>query len=301
MTPELQRLAARQHGLVTLAQFRQLASRASWQRAHERGALVPVHRGVSRLAGAPPSSAQSIAAAVLGSNGIASHVSAAFLWGADVTGVDPVHVTVVERSRGVALRGVQVHRPTDVQDLGPVARSGITTTNPLRTILDAGAACSPVGLAGIVETFLVRRYISLATLELGLRRHARQGRAGLGPLRLVLREWALPDKPPDSVLELTMARLLREHRLPPVVFHHVVTTAGGRFELDFAVLDARVGIEVDGWAHHGSRRAFEADRARDAYLAGAGWRVLRFTWYQVNFRAPWVAARIADALTAAVA
>jgi very-short-patch-repair endonuclease len=301
VTPELQRLAARQHGLVTLAQVRQLASRSWWQRAHDRGELVPVHRSLSRLAGSTPTALQVIAAGALASGGLASHLSAAFLWGADVTGVDPAHVTVVERGRGLALHGVHVHRPTDVQDLGPVVRSGIRATNPLRTVLDAGAVCSPIVLAGIVETFLVQRYVGLAGLELGLRRHARQGRAGLGALRLVLREWALIDKPPDSVLELTMARLMREHGLPPVVFHHVVPTAGGRFELDFAVLDARVGIEVDGWAHHGSRRAFEADRARDAYLAGAGWLVLRFTWYQVNFRADWVAARIADALSAAVA
>jgi very-short-patch-repair endonuclease len=57
---------------------------------------------------------------------------------------------------------------------------------------------------------------------------------------------------------------------------------------------------VDGWAHHGSRSAFEADRARDAYLAGAGWRVLRFTWFQVSRRGDWVAARLRDALTAVV-
>jgi very-short-patch-repair endonuclease len=72
--------------------------------------------------------------------------------------------------------------------------------------------------------------------------------------------------------------LLRDHGLPPAEFHVRVQTAGGRYELDFAYAARRVGIEVDGWAHHGSRAAFEADRARDAYLAGAGWQVLRFTW-----------------------
>jgi very-short-patch-repair endonuclease len=120
-------------------------------------------------------------------------------------------------------------------------------------------------------------------------------------LRVVLREWALADKPPDSVLEVAMARLLREHGLPPATFHHVVSTPGGRFELDFAFVGARLGIEVDGWAHHGGRRAFEADRARDAYLAGVGWRVVRFTWYQVNARSGWVADRLRAALASAVA
>ena len=244
---------------------------------------------------------QTIAAAVLATGGVASHLSAAHLWGAEVPGIEPVDVTVVHRNRGVAPRGVRLHRPTDLQDVVGVVRSGIAATNPLRTVLDAGAVASPLVLAGIIETFLVRRYLSLAALEFGLRRHAKQGRSGLGALRLVLREWAISEKPPDSVLEVAMARLLRDHSLPPATFHHVVTTPGGHFELDFAFAAFRVGIEVDGWAHYGSRAAFEADRARDAYLAGAGWRVLRFTWYQVNFRGEWVAARIADALTAAVA
>ena len=70
-------------------------------------------------------------------------------------------------------------------------------------------------------------------------------------------------------------------------------TPGGSFELDFALVDHRIGIEVDGWAYHGSRRAFEADRARDADLAAAGWYVLRFTWHQVKHRSSWVAERIA--------
>lgn len=301
VTPELHRLAGGQHGLVTLDQFRTLASRSAWQRAHDRGRLVPVHRGVSRLAGSPVTGLQTIAAAVLATGGVASHLSAAHLWDAEVSGLEPVDVTVVDRNRGVALRGVRLHRPTDLDDVAGVVRSGISATNPLRTVLDAGAVASPLVLAGILETFLVRRYLSLATLELGLRRHAKQGRSGLGALRLVLREWAIAEKPPDSVLELAMARLLREHRLPAADFHVIVTTAGGRFELDFAFAAFRLGVEVDGWAHHGSRAAFEADRARDAYLAGVGWRVLRFTWYQVNFRGEWVAARIADALTVAVA
>ena len=36
-------------------------------------------------------------------------------------------------------------------------------------------------------------------------------------------------------------------------------------------------VETDGWAAHGTRRAFERDRARDADLVVAGWRVVRIT------------------------
>ena len=79
------------------------------------------------------------------------------------------------------------------------------------------------------------------------------------------------------------------------MFHHVVRTSRRAFELDFALIDHRVDLEVDGWAHHSSRRAFEADHERDAELAAAGWHVLRFTWHEVTERPSWVAARI-DAL-----
>jgi very-short-patch-repair endonuclease len=36
-------------------------------------------------------------------------------------------------------------------------------------------------------------------------------------------------------------------------------------------------VEVDGWAYHRTRRAFDGDRARDRALLRAGWRVARFT------------------------
>jgi very-short-patch-repair endonuclease len=36
-------------------------------------------------------------------------------------------------------------------------------------------------------------------------------------------------------------------------------------------------IELDGWTWHGSRTAFDADRARANELEAAGWHVFRFT------------------------
>jgi hypothetical protein len=73
--PELYRLARQQNGLVTLAQFQVVAGRSAWQRAHRSGVLMAVHCGVSRLVDGTPSPAQAIAAAVLVTNGIASHLT----------------------------------------------------------------------------------------------------------------------------------------------------------------------------------------------------------------------------------
>jgi very-short-patch-repair endonuclease len=41
-------------------------------------------------------------------------------------------------------------------------------------------------------------------------------------------------------------------------------------------------VEIDGFAYHGDRDAFERDRQRLNILTAAGWTVLRFTWRQIH-------------------
>jgi very-short-patch-repair endonuclease len=55
-------------------------------------------------------------------------------------------------------------------------------------------------------------------------------------------------------------------------------------------------VEVDGFAYHSGRAAFERDRIRDARLAASGLRVMRFTWRQLSARPHAVVARLAEAL-----
>jgi hypothetical protein len=52
-------------------------------------------------------------------------------------------------------------------------------------------------------------------------------------------------------------------------------------EVDFHWPRERVIVETDGHEHHGTRAAFERDRARDQRLTAAGWTVVRFTHRQV--------------------
>lgn len=47
----------------------------------------------------------------------------------------------------------------------------------------------------------------------------------------------------------------------------------------------RTGVRTgrrDGGPAHGTRKAFEADRASDRELVVAGWRVVRITWRQLT-------------------
>lgn len=98
-----------------------------------------------------------------------------------------------------------------------------------------------------------------------------------------------------SVLLTRMSRLLRRHRLPQPEAEYEVL--GGRYRVDFAWPEARLAVEVDGYATHSSVHAFQENRARQNDLVAAGWTVLRFTWADVRGRHGWVAA-LSDALAA---
>ncbi len=62
----------------------------------------------------------------------------------------------------------------------------------------------------------------------------------------------------------------------------LVNTIVEGYEVDFCWPECRLIVEADGHAHHGTRAAFERDRARDAHLAALGWRVMRFTERQIR-------------------
>lgn len=55
-------------------------------------------------------------------------------------------------------------------------------------------------------------------------------------------------------------------------------------------------VELDGWATHGTRNAYESDRARDRRFAAAGWRVIRVTWRQLIEEPDLIAADLAALL-----
>jgi very-short-patch-repair endonuclease len=67
-------------------------------------------------------------------------------------------------------------------------------------------------------------------------------------------------------------------------------------EVDFMWRGKGLVAEIDGFAFHASRGAFERDRRRDAALAAAGLRVMRVTWQSLESEPFAVVARLAQAL-----
>jgi very-short-patch-repair endonuclease len=288
---DLRRVAARQHGLVTLEQaVADGWNRATWYRACTGGGLLLLAPTVAALPGAPDTPEQRILAAILagGDRAIASHRSAAYLWGVDIDGANPVDISGASRGCRPALGWVAAHNPRDLDDLRPVQRRGIPTTNPLRVLVDLGQV-APSAVTAALEHYLAEGLVDHRSVRAALVRHARPGRHGISALRAALDVATIDDVPADSDLERAMARLLAVHGLPPAQFHARILG----FEVDFAIVPERVVLECDGWTSHGLDRVqFERDRRRDAALAAAGWIVLRFTWTQITHRPAWVAEAI---------
>jgi very-short-patch-repair endonuclease len=279
------------HGLVTLERaLRAGISRSDWYRSLRRGDIEYLHPGVARLNGSPRTREQRIAAAVLaaGAGALASHRSAAYLFGAPRPEDDEDDVIVVDRRRRPVIAGVNVHRPRDPKDLSPVLRANIPTCNIFRWLCDIGAV-DEASVNQAVGHVVAAGLASPRSLRAAAGVHSRRGRPGVPALRAALDDWVLDSKPVDSILEPMMRRLLIRFGLPPAQFHAVV--AG--YEVDFHFVGTPVVLECDGWESHGrNRRQFEFDRERNALVTAAGFVIVHFTYRQLTRQPERVAKRI---------
>lgn len=288
--------ATRHHGVVTMAAARRGGvSITGWYRAHDRGLLERLYPGVSRVVGSPPTTLQRLTAGVLaaGADALASHRTAARLWGIPRPETDPIDVILPKRQRSSQYReGIVVHRPRDRKDLAPADRASIPTTNVVRTLCDLGAV-DPHAVPGAVGHVLSSRLATVAALDRGIARHSARGRAGVVAFRNALCHWMLDGKPADSVLELAMGDLFHRFALPPFEFHPRI----GGYEVDFHIVGTPILIECDGWTTHGlDRQAFDRDRRRDVAHTAAGFVTLRFTYSDIVRRPAATARAIRAAL-----
>ncbi len=274
---ELRELAAGQHGVVTYRQARQhgLSAKAVRWRV-EAGDWERCHEGVYRVAGAPPTPEQRLLAAVLavGPDAVASHRSAAWLWGLARFTPHALEVAVA-RPRHPRPDGVLVHRSTDLVPRHTTVTRGIRVTTPARTVVDLGAVVPPPTVVRAMEQWASERLLSVVEVEVLRDEVGRQGRRGAGVVREILEARALGTEDPDSAAEAVMAELLRDAGLP-VVFHHEVRD-GDRFvaEVDFAFPELKAYLEVDGLPSRSGEVAFERDRYRQNALSALGWMPIR--------------------------
>jgi len=139
------------------------------------------------------------------------------------------------------------------------------------TVLEAAVALGERG-SELVDRALQRR-VRFENLHRAQSRNAgRRGSTTAGRLLHAAVDRAA------STAERKLITVLRAANLGGWVQHHRVCG----YEVDFALPDHQLAIEIDGWAWHHDQARFCRDRQRQNTLVLAGWTVLRFTWHDLT-------------------
>jgi hypothetical protein len=276
-TRALRQLAERQHGLVTTADLREHLHWRTVESAIERGWLVRVRDHVYRFAGAKPTWHQAVRAALLvaGDAAVASHDTAAALWGLPgfrAGSTTAIHLTV-PRGRRPPLDGLRIHQTLIGPGCHRTALGDVPVTGAARTLCDLDGVVPRDRLGRLVDDALMRRITTVAELSetfAEVRRGSRRGRAMVGLLAERGAEWDAAASPPEARL----VRWLVEAGFPLPEQQHRID----RFRIDLAYPSRGVCIEYDGFDAHITRSRFDHDRRRGNALAlRPGTIVLRYT------------------------
>jgi very-short-patch-repair endonuclease len=199
----------------------------------------------------------------------------------------PVDVVVEKGSRRGRPGLVRVHHGTTLEPRDFTTRHGIPVVAAARAILDA----AETHRTAEVEEFIARAQAAGLLTEQRLRdRASRAGRSrGAGRVMRILADHTGVTR---SEAERILRRLLRDAGLEAPVTDYGI----GRYRADFAWPDKKLIVEFDGFATHGTRKAFHHDRKRNAELTALGWSVMQVTAQQLANEPLAVVARIAEAL-----
>lgn len=287
----------RQHGLVTRAQV--LAAGWSDATAHrrvDRGEWQRMHPGVYRLGAVlPPSPEQVVLAGCLAvtPEAAASHRSAAWLWRLQGNPPAAVELTVA-RCHHPRLAGVVLHRARLSPSDRWLRHRGILVTNPLRTLVDLAGVLCPEELGRALDAGLSSGLVSRQAVHAELVRHRARSLKGAGVLGELLVERGYPAVP-RSLLEARMLALIGAAGLPSPIAQ-VPVGPDAKYRADMAWPKARVLVEVDGFASHGTPLALAADLERQNLLVAQGWGIFRYTWWQVTRQEARVGTQLREAL-----
>jgi very-short-patch-repair endonuclease len=265
-------IAARQHGIITLAQLVTLVGISPRAVAHRvaAGRLHRVYRGVyaGRARRLEQRGEVDGGGARTWGGCCAEPPKRHGALGLLAPREGAVDVTVPSSSGRRRRPGIRLHRSPSLPIAATTRRRGIGVTTPARTIADLRRA---------VTADELRRAIRQAEF-LGLD----LGNAG-----------GVEGDLTRSRLERRFLRMCRRHRLPKPE----VNTRLGLHEVDFLWRDRRLIVETGGYGSHRGRVAFEDDRAKDVELKLLGYEVVRFTWRQVTDEPKAVAAKLRALLT----
>ncbi len=289
-------LGRRQYGVVTRCQLLGAGVPArTVEHAVATGRLRPIHRGVYGTGPVlPPRAVEMAAVLACGDGAVVSHRSAAGLWEIlpSPTPPTPVEVTVMKPSR--RKMGIRAYRVLSLPPDEATHIEGVPVTSPGRTLLDLAGVANVRDLEHAVARAERSGLVTPRRIAELFERHPR--RPGSAALRALIDGNASPaltrSEAEERFLEIVRRGQLRTPETNVVV-------AG--FEVDFLWRSERLVVEVDGFAYHPVRSAFERDRRRDAVLGTHGYRVLRVTWSQLESEPEAVLVRVAQMLARSAA
>lgn len=253
----------------------------------KRGRLVHQFHGVY-VVGDPelmPLARQSAALLSLGPNAVLSHRSAAAVWGLAEADPQMIDVTVIG-CRPRPREGVRLHYVKALQDV--TTHSNLRITPVARTLIDFAAQATASELTHAFGEARAKLRLTDAKFNAALKR-APRNHSGAAIVRRMFAEGGTYDR---SKAEQLMRGLCKSAELPEPLTNILVN---GHL-VDFYWPEHRLIVEVDGYATHGNRKAFEHDRRRDQTHFAAGYVVIRITWQQLQHEPLAVTARIAQAL-----
>jgi len=264
-------------------------SRGAIDRRIRSGQLHPVHRGVYAVGHRRLTFHGRLWGAVLACGGteaaVLSHRSAAAVWDLIPTPTGSVDVTTLKAS--ASTRSIRVHESRTLTPDEITLRQSLPLTTPSRTLIDLQDVLTPHRLTRVVHRAEHLRLLDAKTLT------PSPGRRSRG-LRAATAELATQDPQiTRNDFEERFLALVHDAGLP----QPKVNTLLHGYEIDFLWPAQRLIVETDGAATHLTPTAFENDRARDAQLLLAGYRVVRFTWRQITKQPHHVAATLQGLLS----
>jgi very-short-patch-repair endonuclease len=261
----------RRGGSATFADLRAVVTARSIRNALASGRIRRVAKGVYALPEAPPA-----LTAARSHGGVVSHLSAAQHWDLGVINPPALPHVTLDPSRVRRRTGL----PCVLHWASVTALDDVTT--PIRTVLDCIRTLPLAEGLAVTDSALRKGCVEqdeLLDTAAMLR----------GPHRRRIRRVAsLADGRSESVLESALRALLIERGIEGFVPQVVVQDGQFSARLDLANPVLQVGLEAEGFEHHGTRRALVKDCRRHVNLAIRGWTILRFSWEDVMYDGDWV-------------
>lgn len=221
-----------------------------------------------------------LAATLVAPTLVASHRSAAALFGIGFVGGPAAEVTQPHAAGPRALVGVQLHRSTQWAARQETIRHGIPCTGVERTIMDTAATMGVDATERLAEEAVRRRLTTFGSLATYLAWHGKQGRTGSGTLRQMLLRRAPRAALPLSDFSRRVTQLLNRHGIAEPVLEYRIYDAANRFimQADLAWPASKKAVELDGLAWHFGREDVERDRRKRARARASGWRIHEVLW-----------------------